>query len=336
MAAEMTAMQTNGATRDAAISAPSGSALRAADIADVVRQHLSSLASELRPDVLDALKCARREESCEQAATVLDMLIENAELAARTKVPLCQDTGSVWVLVEMGSKARVELTGLQDALDEVVESSFKEQYLRASTVIDALSKRTNPGTNTPAFVDIIQHKSKHVESDCEVQVHTMLKGAGSDNSSRVAMLSPTDGEEGIVQLVLDTVINKGSIACPPMIIGIGIGGTFDKAASLSKRALLRPFDQKASQAEGQTAGRAMGQAGDHATNQLVATGATARLEQRILDAVNATGIGPAGLGGDTTALSVQIETAPSHIASLPVAINLMCCALRSRSSILPT
>ena len=276
-----------------------------ADIKRAVEEQLTSLASELRPDVLDALKSARGSESCVQATTVLDTLIENAELAARTKVPLCQDTGTVWVLIEAGSKARIELTGLQDLLDEVVASSFKKQHLRASTVCDALSKRVNPGTNTPAFVEIVQHKSRQDEGDCEVQVHTMLKGAGSDNSSRVAMLSPGSGEEGIIQLVLDAVMEKGSIACPPMIIGIGVGGTFDKVASLSKRALLRPLN-----------------------------GVTAQLEQRILDAVNATGIGPAGLGGDTTALSVQIETAPSHIASLPVAVNLMCCALRSRSSIL--
>ena len=310
----------------------------AADIKRAVEGHLASIASELRPDVLDALKCARRQESCEQAVTVLDTLIENAELAARTRVPLCQDTGTVWVLVEVGSKARLELTGLQDALDEVVESSFKGQHLRASTVIDALSERANPGTNTPAFVEIIQHPSKHDKSDTEVQVHTMLKGAGSDNSSRVAMLSPGSGEEGIIELVLDTVIAKGSIACPPVIIGIGIGGTFDKVASLSKRALLRPLNrvanQTANQTVGQTENQTTNQIANQTRNQLAATGTTAQLEQRILDAVNATGIGPAGLGGNTTALSVQIETASSHIASLPVAVNLMCCALRSRSSTL--
>ena len=314
----------------------------AADIKREVEGHLASIASELRPDVLDALKCARRQESCEQATTVLDTLIENAELAARTKVPLCQDTGTVWVLVEVGSKARLELTGLQDVLDEVVESSFKGQHLRASTVIDALSDRLNPGTNTPAFVEIVQRPSKHDKSDTEVQVHTMLKGAGSDNSSRVAMLSPGSGEEGIIELVLDTVIAKGSIACPPMIIGIGVGGTFDKVAGLSKRALLRPLNRVANQTVNQKTGqttsqmtdRAVGQAGNQLMNQSAATGTTAQLEQRILDVVNATGIGPAGLGGNTTALSVQIETASSHIASLPVAVNLMCCALRSRSSTL--
>ena len=281
-----------------------------ADVAKVVEEHLSSIASELRPDVLVALDIARKNESCPQAIAALDMLIENAKLATDTGVPLCQDTGTVWVLIELGSQLNVELAGLQDALDEVVENSFKEQHLRASTLRDALSERTNPGTNTPAFVEIIQHGSKQDNSDFHLQVHTMLKGAGSDNSSRVTMLPPTAGEESIIQLVLDTVIAKGSIACPPMIIGIGIGSTFDKVAGLSKRALLRPLNQPAT------------------------SKTTAQLEQRILEAVNATGVGPAGLGGSTTALSVQIETAPSHIASLPVAVNLMCCALRSRSSIL--
>jgi len=318
MGSEMTTLPTNVATNEAsneatrsgATSAPTSSALTAADIAAVVKQHLSSIASELRPDVLAALEAARKNESCPQATAVLDMLIENAKLAADTGVPLCQDTGTVWVLIELGSQCNVELAGLQDALDEVVESSFKEQHLRASTLRDALSERTNPGTNTPAFVEIIQHSSKQDDSDYELKVHTMLKGAGSDNSSRVTMLPPTAGEEGIIQLVLDMVREKGSIACPPMIIGIGIGSTFDKVAGLSKRALLRPLSQPAT------------------------SKTTAQLEQRILDAVNATGIGPAGLGGTTTALSVQIETAPSHIASLPVAVNLMCCAPRSHSSTL--
>ncbi|MCL2403613.1 MAG: fumarate hydratase [Coriobacteriia bacterium] len=283
-------------------------------IAELVQSQLNSIASELRPDVLAALRSAQQQESCPQAAKTLEMLVENARLAADTGVPLCQDTGTVWVLLEIGVQLQVDLRGLQGALDAVVADSFAQHCLRASTVRDALSNRGNPGTNTPAFVDIVSLAEAGDESDYSLSVHTMLKGAGSDNASALTMLSPGSGEEEIVQLVLDLVREKASNACPPLIIGIGIGGTFDKVAGLSKRALLRPLNQTVDQA--------------------ASSDMTAGLEQRILQQVNTTNIGPAGLGGKTTALAVHIETAPSHIASLPAAINLCCHSLRSRSSVI--
>jgi len=280
------------------------------DIAGAVQSHLRDIASELRPDILTALKIAEQQEGCSQAAQILGMLIQNAELAACTGVPLCQDTGTVWVLLEAGAQVQVDMRGLQDALDAVVADSFEQHHLRASTVRDALSDRSNPGTNAPVFLEFIQMSAKGDTSDHELRVHTMLKGAGSDNASSLTMLSPSSTEKDIVQLVVDLVRQKGSNACPPLIIGIGIGSTFDKVAGLSKRALLRSLGQSARHDK------------------------TAQLEQGILRQVNDIGLGPAGLGGDTTALAVHIETAPSHIASLPVAVNLCCHSLRSRSDIL--
>jgi len=227
------------------------------------------------------------------------MIIENAARAVETGVPLCQDTGTVRILIELGAQVPADLRGLQAALDTVVQRSSAVQGFRASTVRDAFADRSNPGTNTPAFIEITQ------SLNLETTVHTMLKGGGTDNASTVTMLTPNSTAGDIEQLVLDTVLEKASQACPPLIIGIGIGGTFDTVASLSKKALLRPLNTPAT------------------------TKQAAVLEERLLKAINVTQIGPAALGGDTTALAVQIETAPSHIASLPLAINLCCHSLRS-------
>ena len=279
-------------------------------IAEVVQSHLSEIASQLRPDVLEALCQARARESCPQAVQTLSLLIENAQLAAEKGLPLCQDTGTVWVLIELGAQAQVDIAGLQDLLDEAVATSFKAEYLRASTVRNALCDRSNPGTNAPAFVEIVQRPSVGNESDFEVSVSTMLKGAGTDNASAVYMLSPSASMDEVAQKVLELVCEKGANACPPLIVGIGIGGTFDKVAGLSKRALLRPLGQAASD------------------------GTAAQLEYKVAELLNTSGVGPAGLGGNTTVLAVHVETAPSHIASLPLAINLCCHSLRSRNSVI--
>jgi len=281
--------------------------ISAATIAETVADHLQDVASVLRPDVLDALLRVLDVEKSERGREVLQLLVENADLAARTGVPLCQDTGVVWVLVEVGEEAAVDLRGLRGMLDAVGLRAFAEQGLRASTVRDALSDRSNPGTNLPVLLDVV------LVPGAGVSVHTMLKGAGTDNASRMMMLPPEAGEEGIAQAVLDVVREKASVACPPLVVGIGIGGSFDSVARLSKRALLRPLGTPAAEAK------------------------TAELEARLLAGINASGIGPAALcggSGSTTALAVHIETAPCHIASLPLAINLHCHALRSRSSIL--
>jgi len=295
--------------------------IRADTIAEIVQSHLCEIASSLRPDVLDALQQARNNESSARAAQTLDLLIQNAQLANKNSLPLCQDTGTVWVLIELGSKVQVDLSGLQDVLDAVVADSFKAEYLRASTVCDAFSDRSNPGTNTPAFVEIVQRPSTDTDSDFELSISTMLKGAGTDNASALYMLPPSATADEIARKVLDLVCEKGANACPPLIIGIGIGGTFDKVAGLSKRALLRPLGREA-------------QVTSTGVPTTASTQKAAQLEQDILQLVNASNIGPAGLGGDTTALAVHVEAAPSHIASLPLAINLCCHSLRSKSTIL--
>lgn len=269
-------------------------------IADAVREAIPRLACSLRPDVAAALRQALVAESSPRGRRVIEMLLENAEAAEAAGVPVCQDTGTVWVWVELG-EGEPAPPGLQAALDGAVRAAYSDVGLRASVVRDALLDRVNTGDNTPAFVDVSWREG------AGATVHVMLKGGGSDNASAVEMLPPSAGADGVVDAVVRAVEAKGAAACPPLIIGVGVGGTFDTVAKLSKRALLRPLDAPAPDAR------------------------VAELESRILAAVNATGIGPGGLGGRTTALGVRVLSAPSHIAALPVAVNVGCCAMRSAS-----
>jgi len=272
--------------------------LSASLIASVVREAIPRVASELRPDVARALAAAAPRERSERGRAVLEQLLDNARIAATDSVPVCQDTGTVWVRVEIG--AEETLSGDVSAeVNAAVAAAYKAAGLRMSLVRDALFDRTNTGDNTPAFVDIAWRPG------FGATVHVMLKGGGSDNASRVEMLAPGAGVEGIKRFVLQTVENRATGACPPLLIGVGVGSTFDKVATLAKRALLRNVGEPAPDSRGQS------------------------LESELLAAVNGTGIGPAGLGGDTTALAVHVMTAPCHIAALPVAVNLGCCAVRS-------
>lgn len=271
-----------------------------ADIARAVHEGVLRAASGLRPDVLEALRAATAVERSPRAGRVLDQLIENAGIASRDGVPLCQDTGTVWVWVELGDQERLDAR-LQERIDAAVASAFTEGALRMSVARDGLFDRGNTGDNTPAFVDIT------VRPGTGARVHVMLKGGGSDNASAVAMLPPAAGMQGVRSFVLEQVATKATGACPPLVVGVAVGSTFDKVGLLAKRALLRPLsavnpDPKA-----------------------------AAFERELLDAINDLGIGPAGLGGDTTALAVRLTTAPSHIACLPVAVNMGCCAIRSVS-----
>lgn len=275
--------------------------LTAVQIGEAVRELIPRAACSLRPDVADALLAAADRERSPRGKAVLRQLVENAAIARDEQVPLCQDTGSVWVRVELGSEE--VLTG--NVLTEVnaaVAAAYRDAGLRMSMVRDALLDRSNSGDNTPAFVDLLWRPGTGAT------VHVMLKGGGSDNASRVEMLTPDAGFEGVTRLVLDTIEAKATGACPPLLVGVGIGGTFDKVAGLAKRALLREI-------------------GTTPKDDRVAA-----FERELLDAVNATGIGPGGLGGDTTALGVHIVTAPCHIAALPVAVNMGCCAVRSASA----
>lgn len=269
-----------------------------AAIAEAVYAAIGQAATGLRPDFLAALEAAVETEESPRGRRVLEQLVANAEMAAEDRVPLCQDTGTVWVRVTLGADERLG-GDLQAAVDDAVARAYAANALRMSVARDALSDRSNTGDNTPAFIDVLMRPGTGAT------VEVMLKGGGSDNASAVAMLEPAAGTEGIVRTVVAAVEAKATSACPPLLIGVGVGSTFDKVAGLAKKALLRPVGMGARTAE------------------------AAALEEELLDAVNATGIGPAGLGGTTTALGVNVETAPCHIAALPVAVNMGCSAVRS-------
>ena len=269
-------------------------------VAEAVRAAIPRIATQTRPDFMDALREAAARETGERARSVLTMMIDNDDIARRDHVPICQDTGSVWVYLEAGPDCNVP-GNIFTLVDDAVAGAYEDARLRMSILSDALVERENAGTNAPAFTEL------GFSNRPGARLHVMLKGGGSDNASRVVMLPPGAGYEGIEDAVISCVREKGSSACPPLLVGIGVGTTFDKVGGLAKKALLRPVGERS------------------ADNRV------AKLEERLLHAVNATGVGPAGLGGDTTALDVHINTAPCHIAALPVAINMGCCAMRSIS-----
>ena len=215
-------------------------------------------------------------------------------------MPLCQDTGTCWVRLEVGEELSIP-GDILSQVDDAVARAYTDGRLRMSVVRDALFDRANTGDNTPAFAEITT-KPGHGAT-----LHVLLKGGGSDNASRVVMLAPGAGIEGVRKVVLDCVREKAANACPPLVVGVGVGATFDKVAGLAKHALLREIGTPA------------------------ATPEHAAFERELLDAINATGIGPGALGGKTTALAVHLETAPCHIAALPVAVNMGCSAMRSAS-----
>ena len=269
-----------------------------AALVEAISSAVGEAAVTLRPDVVVALRAALASEPSERGRTVLAQLLQNAEIAAADRVPVCQDTGSAWVRLTLG--ADQELPGdLQAVADEAVAGAYRESGLRMSMVRDALFDRANTQDNTPAIVSVSLRPGTGAEVD------VMLKGGGSDNASALAMLPPSAGAEGVRRFVLETVVARATGACPPLVVGVAVGGTFDTVAALAKKALLREIGSPAASAQ-----------------------ATA-LESALLQEINATGIGPAGLGGRTTALAVHVVTAPCHIAALPVAVNLGCCAMRS-------
>ena len=274
--------------------------LTSAQIADAVRAAIPRAATTLRPDVLAALRVAAAHERSPRGLSVLTTLVDNAEIAASAGVPLCQDTGTVWVRVEIGADECV-CGDLQAAVDGAVADAYRSARLRMSVVRDALFDRTNTADNTPAFVDI----AFGARAGAGATVHVMLKGGGSDNASRIEMLPPGEGVEGVRRVVLDTITAKATGACPPLLVGVGVGATFDKVGGLAKKALLATIGS------------------ENASRR------AAEFEAELLAEINATGIGPGGLGGDVTALAVHVATAPCHIAALPVAVNLGCCAVRS-------
>lgn len=251
-------------------------------------------------DVKAAIARARREEDWPPAQEILDRIVENG--AIEGGVPICQDTGMACVFLEVGQDVHID-GSLAQAVDEGVRRGYRDGYLRKSVVSDPL-ERVNSGDNTPAML-----YTELVPGD-RVTVTVAPKGFGSENMSRIAMLKPSDGLDGVRRFILDTVEQAGPNPCPPIVVGVGIGGTFDKCALLAKKALLRDLD---------------------APSPLPFY---ADLERELLEEINALGIGPQGFGGRTTALAVRIETMPTHIAGLPCAVNINCHVARHATEVL--
>ena len=268
--------------------------LDAETVGEAVYDAIRQCAVTLRPDFRKAVEAAREEAAPESR------IVENARIGATDGVPICQDTGSVWVCLEVGESLAVP-GNIFSRVNDAVARAYTDGRLRMSLVRDALFDRANTGDNTPAFCEL-----KLVPGD-SATLHVLLKGGGSDNASRVVMLPPGAGADSVRRVVLDCVREKAANACPPLVIGLGVGATFDKVAGLAKHALLREVGSSAASAE------------------------AAAFEEELLAEVNALGIGPAALGGAPTALAVHLETAPCHIAALPVAVNMGCCAMRSAS-----
>jgi len=260
---------------------------------------------ELGDDVQLALQASRSREENPLAGRVLDTIILNARIASADRQPMCQDTGTAVVFIHLGQDVHLSGGNLRDAINEGVRHGYRDGYLRNSMVGDPLFSRKNTGDNTPAVIHF------ELTAGDQVQLTVMTKGGGAENMSRMQMLTPADGIAGVRAFVIETVELAGSNACPPVIVGVGIGGTFDFAPLLAKQALLRRVGQP------------------NANPQL------ATFERELLGAINALGIGPHGFGGSTTALAVHVESYPTHIASLPVAVNLQCGpAARHRSVVL--
>ncbi len=257
----------------------------------------------LGQDVLRALQKATKQEESPLGREILQQLLENAEIARREKIPICQDTGFVDIFLEIGQELRIVGGDLTEAINEGVRKGYKEGYLRKSIVFDPLG-RINTGDNTPAVIH-----TEILPGD-RLKVSVLPKGAGSENMSGLAMLRPADGVEGIKRFILDSVEKAGGNPCPPLIVGVGLGGTAEKTLYLAKKSLLRPLGSS------------------HPDSKI------SQLERELLEEINATGIGPLGLGGRITALAVHIESYACHIASLPVAVNLQCHAARYKEAIL--
>lgn len=254
----------------------------------------------LPPDVINAIERAEKAEPWDGAKRILSLLGDNVRIASEKTLPVCQDTGMACVFVELGQDVHIE-GDFEQAVNNGVHRGYGEGYLRKSVVCDPL-RRVNTGDNTPALVTV-----KLTRGD-KMRITVMPKGFGSENMSALKMLKPADGVEGVRNFVLDTVEKAGANPCPPIIVGVGIGGSFDKAACLAKHALLRPV------------------------NEPNPDEYYAALERELLDKINALGIGPQGFGGKTTALAVLIEAMPTHVAGLPVAVNISCHATRRASA----
>ncbi len=276
--------------------------IEASVITEKVKKLFMDMNYFIGEDIMNALKNAKESETSAIGKDVLSQLIENNRIAAQEEVPVCQDTGMAVLFVEYGERVVTEGGSFEQAVQEGVRRAYIDGYLRKSVVDDPVFDRVNTKDNTPAVI-----YTNIVPGD-KIKILAGCKGFGSENMSSIKMLTPSAGIEGVKQFILDTVRYAGPNPCPPIVVGVGIGGTFEKAAMLAKKATLRPIDTKNPDSR------------------------YAALEDELLCEINKMGFGPAGLGGDNTAIGVNIEYFPTHIAGMPVAVNICCHAARHKET----
>lgn len=277
--------------------------IQCSKITEVIRKLCIEANEHLPEDVKCAIKTARKEEDGEIAKGILDNIIENYEIADRENVPICQDTGMAVVFMEIGQDVHITGGDLTECVNEGVRQGYTDGYLRKSVVKDPI-RRGNTGDNTPAilYTEIVPGE--------QIKITVGPKGFGSENMSRIMMFKPSAGLEGIKNFIIETVKFAGPNPCPPMVVGVGIGGTFDRCALLAKKALMRPL-------------------GSSNKDPFYAD-----LEKELLLKINSLGIGPQGLGGRTTAIGLNIETFPTHIAGMPCAVNINCHVTRHKTEVI--
>lgn len=277
--------------------------IKAETITDTVERLFKDLNYNIGNDISEALCNAQKNEESPVGKAVIAQLLENNKIAAEEKIPICQDTGMAVLFVEYGERVVIDCN-FKEAVEEGVRRAYIGGYLRKSVVTDPVFDRVNTKDNTPAIIytDIVEGDKIKILAGC--------KGFGSENMSQIKMLTPSAGIEGVKQFILDAVKYAGPNPCPPIVVGIGIGGTFEKAAQLAKKATLRPINTKNEDPR------------------------YAKLEDELIEEINKMGFGPAGLGGNTTAIGVNVETYPTHIAGMPVAVNICCHAARHKEAVI--
>lgn len=276
--------------------------IKADTVTKTVKQLFMDCNYFIDDSITKALKDFREKEKSPVGKNVLSQLLENNEIAAKEQIPICQDTGMAVLFVEYGDKVVIEDGSFKEAVEQGVREAYDEGYLRKSVVTDPVFDRINTKDNTPAVIH-----TEIVPGD-KIKFLVGGKGFGSENMSAIKMLTPSYGAEGVKDFILETVKKAGPNPCPPIVVGVGIGGTFEKAAQLAKKATFRPVDTKNPDPR------------------------YAQMEEELLEKINRMGFGPAGLGGNTTALGVNIETYPTHIAGMPVAVNICCHAARHKEA----
>lgn len=277
--------------------------IKAETITDTVEKLFKDLNYNIGNDISEALCNAQKNEESPVGKAVIAQLLENNKIAAEEKIPICQDTGMAVLFVEYGERVVID-GNFKEAVEEGVRRAYIGGYLRKSVVTDPVFDRVNTKDNTPAIIytDIVEGDKIKIIAGC--------KGFGSENMSQIKMLTPSAGIEGVKQFILDAVKYAGPNPCPPIVVGVGIGGTFEKAAQLAKKATLRPINTKNEDPR------------------------YAKLEDELIEEINKMGFGPAGLGGNTTAIGVNVETYPTHIAGMPVAVNICCHAARHKEAVI--